>query len=312
MSRRLSHFLALLLLFGTSSSAAQPLAALLDNGLPLTPETARVFDYCSATEMSAGFDRESMIPVMSDRSGATPAADRATAMLVDAGVAVARANDKQKRCDAAFKKGVRLYEKRLAKRLRERNGKNLPEAQPADSIDGIRQNLRRLWVLDQAARMAYLDLRTDDSRGGEFWAYRLSVANALMIDAESGVFIKQALESYDWIDIKRFGEAASNQAWLLAQHADTDVAFQADALDRMAAYLDSGGVSKRNYAYLWDRVAVNQGRLQRYGTQPESGCVDGQLTLKPSEDPDNLDARRQAMGMGPVADHLAQMSARRC
>ena len=302
----------LLLSFASLPVSAQSLSDLLDASFPQTPEAAKSHDYCAGRDSAAGFARESLIPVMSDRSGATPAADRATAMLIDAGVSVARASDGEKRCAAVFRKGARLFEKRLKKRLRERSGKDLPDAQAADSIEGIKINLRRLWVLDQAARMAYLDLRTDDSDTAEFWAFRLSVANAVMIDAESGAFIRQVLETFDWVDIERFGEAASNRAWLLVQHADTDVDFQAEALSRMEAYLETGGVSKSNYAYLWDRVAVNQGRLQRYGTQPVSDCVDGKLKLKPAEDPDNLDARRQAMGMGPVADHLAQMSATRC
>ena len=77
-------------------------------------------------------------------------------------------------------------------------------------------------------------------------------------------------------------------------------------------YLATGGVSKKNYAYLWDRVAVNHDREQRYGTQPDWDCKDGKLELRPVEDPDNLDARRTEMGLGPVEQALAQMAANVC
>ena len=298
--------------FAATPVVATPVSEAPFGDLPRTPDAASAFNYCAAMSDIEAVDRAALAGLMTDSSGATPAADRATAMLVDAGIAVAIASDNEKRCAAAFRKGARLFEKRLAKRLRERSGKNLPEAVPADTIDGIKANLRRLWILDQAARTAYLDLRTDDKSGAGFWAFRLSVANAVMVDAESGAFIKQALDAYDWIDIERFGAAASHRAWLLVQHADTDVAFQSMALSRMEPYLATGGVSKSNYAYLWDRVAVNEGRMQRYGTQPSSSCVDGKVELAPTEDPGNLDARRADMELGPAADHIAQMSLTRC
>ncbi|MEM9688063.1 MAG: DUF6624 domain-containing protein [Pseudomonadota bacterium] len=280
--------------------------------LPTTPEAAIAFDYCSRIDALADFERESLIDKMADRSGATLAGDRATAILIDAGLAVSRNSRNARQCNSAFKKGARLYDKRLAKRLRERGGKQLPDATSADTVEGLKSELRRLWVLDQAARVAYLDLRTDVTESAEFWAFRLSVANAVMIDGESGEFIKRALRQYDWIDIQRFGEAASQRAWLLVQHADTDVAFQALALERMEPYLATGGVSKRNYAFLWDRVAVNQDRLQRFGTQPAYPCVDGKIAPAPMEDPDQVDNRRAAMGLEPLDEHMAQMSQTRC
>ena len=52
------------------------------------------------------------------------------------------------------------------------------------------------------------------------------------------------------------------------KHADNDPEFQSFALARMEPYLETEGIKKSNYAYLWDRVAVNTDRKQRYGTQP--------------------------------------------
>ena len=81
----------------------------------------------------------------------------------------------------------------------------------------------------------------------------------------------------------------------------------------MEPYLEPGGVLKRNYAYLWDRVAVNSDRKQRYGTQPTWECTpEGKLTLKPLEDPENVNARRAAMGLGTGEDGLAGMAKSVC
>jgi len=120
------------------------------------------------------------------------------------------------------------------------------------------------------------------------------------------------LEEYGWIDIKRVRKKVSDHAWLLVQHADDHVEFQAKALARMEPYLKTGGVKAKNYAYLWDRVAVNTGRKQRYGTQPTWECTDGKLELEPLEDPENVNERRAKMGMNTVEDSLDYMALSVC
>ena len=95
--------------------------------------------------------------------------------------------------------------------------------------------------------------------------------------------------------------------------ADSDPAFQQKALDRMTPYVETDGVSKGDYAYLWDRVAVNTDRKQRYGTQPTWECTtDNKLTLQPLEDPENVNKRRAEMGLGSVEESLADMAREVC
>jgi hypothetical protein len=80
----------------------------------------------------------------------------------------------------------------------------------------------------------------------------------------------------------------------------------------MTPYLENHGVSKSNYAYLFDRVAINHDRKQRYGTQPIWECKDNGLELAPLEDPDSVNERRAAFDMGPVEESLAAMSRSVC
>jgi len=120
--------------------------------------------------------------------------------------------------------------------------------------------------------------------------------------------MKGLLETYDWIDIKRFGKKVSAHAWIIVQHADDDPEFQAEVLRKMEPYLKSEGIKPSNYAFLWDRVAVNMGRKQRYGTQPTWECENGKLTLEPLEDPENVNARRKQMDMDTVEEGLKKMA----
>lgn len=141
---------------------------------------------------------------------------------------------------------------------------------------------------------------------------RLSVANATLADFQATHYLKTTLEKFDWIDIERFGAKVSGRAWTLVQHADDDPEFQQQVLTRMEPYLSDGGVSPGNYAYLWDRVAVNHGRLQRYGTQPVWECQDGKLAQQPMEDPSGVNERRAKMGLGSVESQLLEMARNTC
>lgn len=176
-------------------------------------------------------------------------------------------------------------------------------------IARVQRAITDAWRDDQIARQVYVAMKTDDRLGPAFWAYRLATAHVVLVDAKATAMMKTVLERWDWIDRERFGRKVSEFAWLLVQHADDHPDFQEMVLGRMAPYLADGGVKKANYAHLFDRVAVNNGRKQRYGTQPVWGCTeDGTLELQPVEDPDRLDERRAALGMKPVRLDLARMA----
>ena len=247
-----------------------------------------------------------------DRLGTIPKV-RASALLALAADRIARSQDDGKACRKALERGEKTFQKALRKKTRSVRG-NAGKAESTDpSILAVQESLRAAFIADQAARLAYLDLATDDRKGADFWAQRLATANAIELDGAHTQLLRDLLEDYDWIDSHRFGPRIASHAWVLAQHADADPAFQQLALERMRPYLDNGGVRPGDYAYLFDRVAVNQGRPQRYGTQPMGECnADGSLSPKPLEDPESVDARRAELGLGPMADAMGDMASRRC
>ena len=54
-------------------------------------------------------------------------------------------------------------------------------------------------------------------------------------------------------------------------------------------------------AYLFDRIAMYEGRSQRYGTQSLL-CPDGKYRRWQTENPEALNQRRVSMGLPPVPD----------
>lgn len=93
---------------------------------------------------------------------------------------------------------------------------------------------------------------------------------------------------------------------MIAQHSDHDPAFQQRALTPMRAAARAGQADRIELAYLTDRVAVNHGRLQVYGTQVT--CIGDELGPRPLIDPDNVDERRASVGLGPLQEYLDSFS----
>lgn len=67
-----------------------------------------------------------------------------------------------------------------------------------------------------------------------------------------------------------------------------------------------GEASGESYALMYDRLAISEGRPQRYGSQLR--CQGGKLAPYPLEDPGQVEAWRKAMGMPfTYADQLANL-----
>lgn len=109
------------------------------------------------------------------------------------------------------------------------------------------------------------------------------------------------IQEWGWPGRSLVGDDGADAAWLLAQHSDHDPAFQRTCLDLVAAAADRGDASQSNLAYLTDRVLLKERGMQVYGTQFTSGLSGPEP--QPIEDPDGVDERRAAMGLGPLAEY---------
>lgn len=275
------------------------------------PERARSHDYCallaSVADAQPGAEPASGVEPLRAAANSVLDAPRneadalrlAAALLVKAGLDIAEAADGPRDCRRRFARGERLYDSKLApmqRRLR-REARFDEASDPA--IADAQQRIADQWLADQSTRSAYLALQSAADSGRRLWANRRVTAELLAIDARSTALMRELLGHWDWIDRQRFGARVSQQAWLLVQHADRHPDFQALALERMKPHLETDGVRPANYAYLFDRVAVNHGRAQRYGTQPLWICERGRVVQRPIEDREMLDARRAEFGLGP-------------
>jgi hypothetical protein len=125
------------------------------------------------------------------------------------------------------------------------------------------------------------------------------------IDAGNLAWLKEVVAEVGWRGRSVAGEDGAHAAWLLAQHADHDPAFQRRCLDLITEAAACGKASLAELAYLTDRVLLAEGQAQEYGTQiigREEGWVPQRL-----RDPGNVDERRAAMSLGPLDEYIARL-----
>jgi len=129
---------------------------------------------------------------------------------------------------------------------------------------------------------------------------------ACEVDSANTAWLKADVEANGWYRISVHGEETTSSAWLMAQHADRDRAFQREVLSLLEPLVAEGEAPSRNYAYLYDRLAVAENRPQRYGTQ---GRCAARNLWEPFEleDPARTDAWRAEVEIGSLAEYAAHM-----
>jgi len=126
-------------------------------------------------------------------------------------------------------------------------------------------------------------------------------------DYARAVRLKEIVAVHGWPTYDLVGTDGASAAWLVAQHADDDVAFQQEALDRLRAAAAVGQGSRIEMAYLADRVAVNLRRPQTYGTQIR--CAAGAPAPATSLiDEATVDALRADVGLGPLEQYYDELA----
>ena len=128
-------------------------------------------------------------------------------------------------------------------------------------------------------------------------------------DRERAHHLAEIVMCHGWPDANMVGIEGATAAWLIAQHADFDVKLQAHFLKLLRASVSKKKAPASHLAYLADRVRVNHGRPQLYGTQFRTNKR-GKLTLWKVVNRKQLDIRRKHIGLEPIALYRKRMLAK--
>ena len=120
--------------------------------------------------------------------------------------------------------------------------------------------------------------------------------------------VEKLYRKYGFLGINRVGEDGSFDFWLLVQHCDNFPEFQREVLKSMKREVKRKNAEPNNYAYLIDRVKVNNSEKQFFGTQvtyQESGRAIPKIGLFDSL---NVDRRRLKYSLATLKDYLNEMT----
>lgn len=120
--------------------------------------------------------------------------------------------------------------------------------------------------------------------------------------------LKQIFDKYGFVGFDLAGEEGSRNFWLMVQHSDHSPNFQKEVLEKMKIEVDKGNAIPSNYGLLIDRVNLNTGEKQIYGTQVTYNIETGQAYPKPLKDSLKVNERRKSIGLEPIEEYLNGMT----
>ncbi len=157
-------------------------------------------------------------------------------------------------------------------------------------------------MLDEELRRELIAMRDEDMRVRD----ELLAANELggaYVPRMEAVHVKNAarlgelIERHGWPADDIAGKDGAEAAWIIAQHAIGEPEFQRQALVRMQECAAEGRVPAWHAAYLEDRIAMYEGRPQRFGTQWIDDPVDGRARPWRLADPAVINELRASVGL---------------
>jgi len=165
--------------------------------------------------------------------------------------------------------------------------------------------------MNEALRQTLLNLRQEDhdtrsrlvTEGALFEGYHETMAGVHERNARE---LERVIEQWGWPGQSLVGEDGAQAAWVIAQHAISQPAFQRKCLELIREAVSQGDMPKKAEAYLTDRICFNERRPQIYGTVFDWD-EDGHLSPWTIEQPGGVDIRREKAGLPPLEQTIEDM-----
>ncbi|MCK8519999.1 hypothetical protein M0D21_00350 [Aquimarina sp. D1M17] len=156
----------------------------------------------------------------------------------------------------------------------------------------LKERLETVFMKDQIFRRMHKDVEEKYGSESKEVAYFWEV-----VEQQDKVLEKEIvaiLEKYGWLGISQVGRLANTTIWAVLQHGSVATK------EKYAPLLKASVLKKESqpvhYARLVDRMLINSGKPQLYGTQFEYDSA-GKGTFFPVEEPEFINQRRNELGL---------------
>lgn len=162
----------------------------------------------------------------------------------------------------------------------------------------LQMELISMYVDDQAARGNIME---DIISRYNLDTTQITRNGAVGIDERNRNRLKEIFKEHGFPTRKLVGRDAMFGIFLMIQHADGDKEWQRSQLKNIEEAVKHEDLDGQCYAYLYDRIKVNSGEKQLYGTQfAKVDPINKVVELAQTEDVENLNKRRRELGLMPI------------
>ncbi|MGI9525747.1 MAG: DUF6624 domain-containing protein [Weeksellaceae bacterium] len=123
------------------------------------------------------------------------------------------------------------------------------------------------------------------------------------IDKESVKIVSEIINKFGWLGSDEIGSEANQTLFLGIQHID-DLVVQNKYLPILKEAVKNGKAEPWHLAYLTDRILMNQGKKQIYGTQTIISRNSESSYVIPIQNPEKVDDLRKEIGLEPLNEYL--------
>jgi len=136
----------------------------------------------------------------------------------------------------------------------------------------------------------------------EYWKFQRS-QNKIRVKRRKRIL--RIIKKSGWPKYSQVGEISGDGVFYILQHDRTKYMRKYINQFKEAAMINEA--SKGNYAMMLDRILVNSGKKQLYGTQLT--YLDNRKVFFPIENPENINKRRSEMELSPIESYAAAVGA---
>lgn len=159
----------------------------------------------------------------------------------------------------------------------------------------INDDLRRELIAMRAEDMRVRDeLVASGELGGPY------VPRMEAVHRKNAARLRELIDVHGWPAEDIAGKDGAEAAWFIVQHAIGEPEFQKRSLELLQACVRQGRTAAWHAAYLEDRIAMHEGRPQRYGSQWLDDTRDGRIRPWTLAEPEGVDKLRASVGLAPL------------
>lgn len=168
-----------------------------------------------------------------------------------------------------------------------------------DEYYEVRQTLAKIRNTDQSIRILVADIHRNMAGRGKYLPLVRPVMNA--IDRANVEIVTNFIDKHGWLGKDDIGEDGNETLFLCIQHCQDSV-IQHKYLPIIEDAVKKGNAEPWHFAFLTDRVLMNQGKPQIYGTQ--TIAAKGRTFLVPLQNTCEVDALRKSIGLESLDNYM--------